>query len=86
LEETARVYLRNQMQQSAGYLRHPKAATCMLSLSGTRIGSWRSANRAILEGLTAAEREMLGSLTIQDLVAGRIAASPEASERIAHEQ
>jgi membrane protein len=41
---------------------------------------------AILEGLTAAEREMLGSLTIQDLVAGRIAASPEASERIAHEQ
>src|SRR5229473_2667469 len=41
---------------------------------------------AILEGLTAAEREMLGSLTIQDLVVGRIAASPEARERIAHEQ
>jgi membrane protein len=41
---------------------------------------------AILEGLTAAEREMLGSLTIQDLVAGRIAASPEERERIAHEQ
>jgi membrane protein len=41
---------------------------------------------AILEGLTAAEREMLGSLTVQDLVAGRIAAPPEASERIAQEQ
>ncbi len=41
---------------------------------------------AILDGLTAAEREMLGSLTIQDLVVGRIAASPEARERIAHEQ
>jgi hypothetical protein len=40
---------------------------------------------AILDGLTAAEREMLGSLTIQDLVVGRIAASPEARERIAHE-
>ena len=41
---------------------------------------------AILEGLTAAEHEMLGALTIQDLVMGRIEASPEGRERIAHEQ
>jgi membrane protein len=57
---------------------------CLNSASATPRGDQRIA--AILDGLTAAEREMLGGLTVLDLVSGRIAASPVSPVRIAQEQ
>lgn len=57
---------------------------CLNSATARPRGDQRIA--AILDGLTAAEREMLGGLTVLDLVSGRIAASPVSPVRIAQEQ
>lgn len=41
---------------------------------------------AILEGITAAERELLGGLTVMDLASGKIAVPSTSQTRLAHEQ
>jgi membrane protein len=72
------------LARDSGTITIAEVLACLDIAPATIRGDHRIA--AILEGLTAAEREMLGGLTVFDLVSGKLVAPPALRARIAQEQ